>query len=88
MITREQARDVLLKVADCGILSEDIEVALDDIVRCINMEIEAQISPWGMPDDDYYTLVACVRTDMSEYYEEHQKKCREIAKKYHLKIGE
>lgn len=87
MITREQACNVLLDIISKDILREEYVEALEDIARCLGMESEMGISPWGMDDISYGLLVMAVKVD-SEYYEEHKKKCAEIARQYRLKVGE
>ena len=87
MITREQACDILLDVINSDILKEEIKEALDEIEQCLNMEVEAEISPWGMPDEDYGRLVVAMNPESPDF-EEHARKCREIARQYRLKVGE
>lgn len=87
MITREQACNVLLDIISKDILREEYVEALEDTVRCLNMESKMGISPWGMSEDDYGMMVIAINTDAPEY-EEHMAKCAEIEKQYRLKVGE
>ena len=87
MITRELAHNVLLDIISKDILRDEYVEALEDTARCLGMESEMGISPWGMPDDDYGMLVATINP-ASPDYEGHKKKCAEIARQYRLKVGE
>ena len=81
MITRQEAVSVIYAIINSGIISEDLEDALQDIANCIEDEETLQIHSWGMPEDDYMTLHMTMRTDLPEY-EEFMKKCEEIHQRY------
>ena len=67
MITRENAIDVLYEIVNSGILSEELEDDIQDIICCIEDEKDLGIHAWGMPDDEYSTLHTALRTDLPEY---------------------
>lgn len=49
MITRTEARDVLYDIINSGIISEEMEDKIQDIVNCLFDEEELGIHSWGMP---------------------------------------
>ena len=63
MITRDKAIEVLYRVINSGILNQDVEVALQDIANCIEMEETHGVHAWGADDENVSLLVVARRED-------------------------
>lgn len=78
MITRDDAIEVLSELISSGILAEDIEYKLQDIMSCIEAECIGR-HEWGVPRDELAKLYTAIRSDlitdedMKEYERIHRK---------------
>lgn len=63
MITREEAINTCLEIIDAGILAEDIESSLQDIVSCLEAEMIGR-HEWGVEDDKLGVLYTAKRVDL------------------------
>lgn len=81
MITRDNAVEAIMEIINAGILREDLEEELNEIMHCIDAEQDLGIHAWGMPDEEWGILCTAVRTDLPEY-REHILKQKEICQEY------
>lgn len=86
MITREDAKIVLYEVMNSGIISDELEGDLQEIVNCIEYE-QLGLHMWGADDGDVGTLAMAMRTDIPEY-QEHVKKQQAIADRHRFTPAE
>ena len=94
MITKEEAVDVLIDLAESGILSKKYEDALSDIRTCIE-ELDNGLDLFGAGDDyvdlfiakrNPYQSSAPYNTDeLKKEYDEWVAHCDKIAEKYKIK---
>lgn len=79
MMSREESMQVLCSLMNTGILSEDVELALNDIVICIQGEING-FHFWSGDDQDITDLNTAKRADtITDDWLQH---CEKIANKY------
>ena len=86
MPTRAQAIEVLYKIMNCGILDNDLEDCLQDIVTCIKSEDKENdlgIDIWGDKEGDWVDLYIAKRQDLiTPEWEQH---CDAVYEKYRIK---
>ena len=86
MPTREEAVEKLFSLINSGILSGEMEEALEDIVKCIEAEEEQGIFIWGAKENDWAELYVAYREDL--WTDELKQKMQQIHDKYKIKGGE
>lgn len=80
-ITRKEAIKTIYDIMNSGILSEELENALQDIANCIEYENDG-LFLWGA-DDEVSDLFAARRKDLiPPEWEEH---CKSLYEKYKIK---
>ena len=80
MISRKEAIVRLYDVMNSGILAEDLENDLQEIVNWIDYE-QYGLHLWSAPDEDVGILATSMRTDLPEF-EDFIKKQNALIKKY------
>ena len=78
-ITRDQALETLYALINSGILSEDMENAIQEIANNVENE-KYGLHLWGADNDDYAFLVTAVRDDLRD--EAYMEKGQRIWDKY------
>ena len=80
-VTRKEAIKIIYDTMNSGILSEELENALQDIANCIEHEND-ELFLWGA-DDEVSDLFAAWRKDLiPPEWEEH---CKSLYEKYKIK---
>ena len=83
-MTREEAVDVLYRLADNDILDRKITDAVEEIAMILRHEDEDDLSLWGAEDEATDLFIARREDLITPEWEEH---CRELYEKGHLKAS-
>lgn len=84
MITRSEALEFLYTLIDYGVLNEEIEDTLAEVVSCISME-QNGLHIWGADVDEISKISAAVRADLMT--DDYVKECQKICAKYRFGLS-
>lgn len=81
-ITKQEAVDTLMDLIGTGIIREELEDKIEEIIHVLSHEIDDKLNLWGAGDEAHELFVA-VRSDLQT--PEYEKRMNELWEKYSIK---